>query len=762
MRTFSPNTPFPSSTCLLRKCFRSPLSYFRIECLLCCVSSVPRMPPEDLDVNVHPTKKEVHFLHEDTLLEVIHRELSHTLRTSNESRNFKVQTTLRFDRELLPSSAVQPGATSVGMGSSVQDPVYVAGTGRSVYASEYSAVAAANTQPASPLANSSTTVRTLSSPDLRVVGVAPIWSSVAGVNSAEAAVLTGRREGLNPSNGYVQDEQYNYSSLHNSKRPIVTASSSSRVSQALEREDSDEEAEFDFAQERSDSYLIQPPTAPARRSVAHSGSMGDAGLRPGAESPVDWDDADDVLLSTGDYSALAMDSGNFTAASSRVGRSYAAKSATIQENRRSSGGTSVAPQKLVRTDPSLVKINTIFRPAAPQIGGIKGGSTLTVDSQGSAENESADDSDENQACLCPEPQFAEPQDVGDGAEPSAVASDGLLGSKRLPAEVFCGTTLESVGPGAFATTTTSAACLCCGGDSTKRRRVASGTAVDAPPISNDVGSSSSGSAARVRLPELTETQCEYASVRDLIEEIKAARSAELELMLKAHTFVGVIDSVFSLVQHGTRLLVVDHSNLLQDLMYQLVVRQFGQLDAYALTVSAPLQDLLRAGLEQQSKHPAGTNVEQEVAAAVDLLCSKAPLLDEYFSVGIDAENGTLTALPVVLVGHAPVPDAVPAFLWALCRKVVWTDETECFRTVSLCLAELYGTLATTRPLVIDATSEAAGDAFPPLTGEASEMLRTLIYPALRKYLIPHRARSKDHTVVQIAALEQLYKVFERC
>jgi DNA mismatch repair ATPase MutL len=722
------------------------------------------MPPEDLDVNVHPTKKEVHFLHEDTLLEVIHRELSHTLRTSNESRNFKVQTTLRFDRELLLSSAVQPGATSAGMGSSVQDPVYAAGTGRSVYASEYSAVAAAITQPASPLANSS--VRTLSSPDLRVVGVAPTWSSAASVNSAGAAVLIGRQdisdEVLNPSNGYVGDEQYNYSSLHNSKRPAVTASSSSRVSQALEREDSDEEAEFDFEQERSNSYLIQPPDAPGRRSAAHSGSMVDAGLRPGAESPVDWDGADDVLLSTGDYSALAMDSGNCTAASSGVGRSYAAKSATVHENRRSSGGTSVAPQKLVRTDPSLVKINTIFRPAAPQNGGVKGGSTLAVDSQASAENESADDSDENQACLCPEPQFAEPQDVGDGAEPSAVASDGLLGSKRLPAEVFCGTTLESVGPEAFATTTTSAACLCCGGESTKRRRVASGTAVEAPPTSNDVGSSSNGSGARVRLPELTETQCEYASVRDLIDEVKAARSAELELMLKAHTFVGVIDSVFSLVQHGTRLLVVDHSNLLQDLMYQLVVRQFGQLDAYALTVSAPLQDLLRAGLEQQSKHPAGTNVEQEVAAAVDLLCSKAPLLDEYFSVGIDAENGTLAALPVVLVGHAPVPDAVPAFLWALCRKVVWTDETECFRTVSLCLAELYGTLATTRPLVIDATSVAAGDAFPPLTGEASEMLRTLIYPALRKYLIPHRARSKDHTVVQIAALEQLYKVFERC
>jgi hypothetical protein len=129
----------------------------------------------------------------------------------------------------------------------------------------------------------------------------------------------------------------------------------------------------------------------------------------------------------------------------------------------------------------------------------------------------------------------------------------------------------------------------------------------------------------------------------------------------------------------------------------------------------------------------------------------------------------------------------------LCTQVNWDDEAECFRTVALVLAEYYGHLATQQPAAAAQTTSTTcsgaeaintkgahlsssssssssnenenGDfskPFAQLTKQSAGLLSSLLYPAFRQYLIPHVARTADHSVVQIAALEQLYKVFERC
>ena len=58
--------------------------------------------PCNVDVNVHPTKHEVHFLHEDSVIEIIQKNVEEKLLGSNSSRTYYTQT-------LLPGAPVQLG-----------------------------------------------------------------------------------------------------------------------------------------------------------------------------------------------------------------------------------------------------------------------------------------------------------------------------------------------------------------------------------------------------------------------------------------------------------------------------------------------------------------------------------------------------------------------------------------------------------------------------------------------------------------------------
>ena len=88
---------------------------------------------------------------------------------------------------------------------------------------------------------------------------------------------------------------------------------------------------------------------------------------------------------------------------------------------------------------------------------------------------------------------------------------------------------------------------------------------------------------------------------------------------------------------------------------------------------------------------------------------------------------------------------------------------ECFHSIASNLANFYSKLSNGGC----AGNETDYDNYCSENGSTSDLfsrtLEGLVYPALRVHLLPSEIETPLHeTFVEIAALEQLYKVFERC
>lgn len=154
------------------------------------------------------------------------------------------------------------------------------------------------------------------------------------------------------------------------------------------------------------------------------------------------------------------------------------------------------------------------------------------------------------------------------------------------------------------------------------------------------------------------------------------------------------------------------------------------------------------------------------------------MLQEYFALTI-TPDGHLTTLPQLAEGHAPRLSRLPHFLLRLASDVDWTREKPCLDGVCAQLAAFYASLPTVResyagqdgergaaeadPSQASASWQPPADAPPPSHQESLHwQLQHALFPAMRTGLVAPREFADDTTVVQIAALERLYRIFERC
>uniref|UniRef100_A0A6A7G6Y7 DNA mismatch repair protein Mlh1 isoform X2 n=1 Tax=Hirondellea gigas TaxID=1518452 RepID=A0A6A7G6Y7_9CRUS len=264
------------------------------------------------------------------------------------------------------------------------------------------------------------------------------------------------------------------------------------------------------------------------------------------------------------------------------------------------------------------------------------------------------------------------------------------------------------------------------------------------------------------------------SVNSLIDEIDKESHSGLCELFSHHTFVGLINENFAVVQHKTKLYLFNVPQISERFMFEQILRKFGEHFRARLAEPANISDLVILALENpNSGFSSEDGDKEEIAKFIsELLISKADLLNEYFAIEID-ENGLLLSLPELCPNYIPPLAWLPNFILHLGRDVDWDDEQRCFQSLAKELSLLYKVLPGWY-LSDDASSEnESKDSIVAADDKSSKkekkpslqwIIQNILFPKFRNNLefSPPRLFANNGAVVEIAALENLYKIFERC
>ncbi|GMH31332.1 hypothetical protein Nepgr_033175 [Nepenthes gracilis] len=286
---------------------------------------------------------------------------------------------------------------------------------------------------------------------------------------------------------------------------------------------------------------------------------------------------------------------------------------------------------------------------------------------------------------------------------------------------------------------------------------------------------------------------DLTSIQELIDEIDQNCHSGLLDIVRYCTYVGMADDFFALLQYNTQLYLANVVNLSKELMYQQVLRRFAHFNAIQLSEPAPLQELIMLALKEEDLDPEcneNDDLKEKIAEMnTQLLKEKAEMLEEYFCIHIDQQRN-LSRLPVILDQYTPDMDRVPEFVLCLGNDVDWEDEKNCFQAISAALANFY---AMHPPMLPNPSGDGLqfykrktdneGNSSEKLEGKAAEedeiekellaeadtawaqrewSIQHVLFPSMRLFLKPPNSMATNGSFVQVASLEKLYKIFERC
>ncbi|WVO22922.1 uncharacterized protein IAS62_004265 [Cryptococcus decagattii] len=275
--------------------------------------------------------------------------------------------------------------------------------------------------------------------------------------------------------------------------------------------------------------------------------------------------------------------------------------------------------------------------------------------------------------------------------------------------------------------------------------------------------------AKGKAKEIEESLCHFTSIQSLRRAVKRDGNAELIEIFRRHAFVGVVDryQCLSLIQHSTKLFLVNHGALGDEHFYQLGLRQFGAFNRIRLDPAPQLKELLTLAAEDEAGlREAGLEVESVVDYVASLLRDRREMLDEYFSLLI-TEDGKVETLPMLLKGYTPNLDRLPQFLLCLGTQVDWDNEKGCFQTFLCELAFFYSPRPfedqpppRTKDENMNEDEVEGIESTPEEIQHQLWQLEHVLFPSFRRYTV--WPKSCMAHVSQLADLPDLFRIFERC
>ncbi|RUS90912.1 hypothetical protein EGW08_001309 [Elysia chlorotica] len=256
------------------------------------------------------------------------------------------------------------------------------------------------------------------------------------------------------------------------------------------------------------------------------------------------------------------------------------------------------------------------------------------------------------------------------------------------------------------------------------------------------------------------------SVLELRQEVKDDVSDAMRDLLQKHIFVGCVNESHALIQHSTRLYLANTTTLSKELFYQLLLQEFGNFGVLRLSEPAPIKELVMLALDSSASGwtPADGPKEDMADYVVTFLSSKADMLQDYFSLEI--EDGNLLTLPMLMENYIPPLDELPMYILRLATEVNWETEKDCFYTLLQETADFYAMKKSF--LSSDDNKNSMETGGEEETGKPTQdqdwkwTMEHVIYPSIKQMLLPPSKTENDRSVIQLANLPDLYKVFERC